>query len=125
MKNLLEHMIGTLDHGSGQVRHYTVKALLDLGENRREVILRLVKGLADPVLAVREEVKVALEKMAGMHNPFIFCCIPFKSSYFINLLYKGVYEYSFLQFTTLSQVLDVLIPCLQSYKSLVNTRISS
>ena len=58
-------MIGTLDHNSAQVRHYTVKALLDLGENRREVILRLVKGLADPVLAVREEVKVALEKMAG------------------------------------------------------------
>lgn len=73
-------MLGLLDHGSGQVRHYTVKALLDLGENRREVILKLVQGLADPVASVRDEVKKALEKMAGLHQYNLFAC-----SYYLKL----------------------------------------
>ena len=69
-------MLGLLDHGSGQVRHYTVKALLDLGENRREVILKLVQGLADPVASVRDEVKKALEKMAGLHQSICLFLLP-------------------------------------------------
>ena len=65
LKELQETLLGFLDHHSGQVRHYTVNALLDLGENKKEVILRLVRGLADPDFAVREEIKVALKQMAG------------------------------------------------------------
>ena len=65
MKSLLETLLELLDHESGQVRHYTVKMLLELGESKKSVILKLVKKLDDPIAAVREEVKTALGRIAG------------------------------------------------------------
>ena len=61
-----------MDNKSGQVRHYAVQALLKLGENRKDVIIRLVQGLDDPVVTVREEVKIALSAMCGMYIDSIF-----------------------------------------------------
>ena len=57
-----------LDSDSGQIRHYAVSTLLELGANRKEVILKLVPKLSDPIAAVREGVKLALKEMAGKRS---------------------------------------------------------
>ena len=65
LDKLLARILALMDEESGQVRHYSVKCLVELGDNRKEVILKLISCLGDAVAAVREEVKAALEQMAG------------------------------------------------------------
>lgn len=65
LDKLLERILALMNEESGQVRHYSVKCLVELGDNRKEVILKLIGCLGDTVTAVREEVKAALEQLAG------------------------------------------------------------
>ncbi|XP_057312303.1 uncharacterized protein LOC130653813 [Hydractinia symbiolongicarpus] len=65
---IVEALFPLIDHSSAQIRHFTVKVLCALGVNRKKVVLKLVSKLDDPVSVVREEVKIAIDKMAGITN---------------------------------------------------------
>ena len=64
-EKLILNLFELLEHPSGQVRHYSVNTLLQLGVKRKDVILKLVSKLDDPVPIVRNQVKIALREMAG------------------------------------------------------------
>ena len=80
-ENSLDELVGVLfrllDRNDGTIRHHVVKTLCELGLERKDVILKLVPKLTDPVVTVREEVKKALEQMAGKIFFITFLTIPY------------------------------------------------
>ena len=73
LNQLVEILFSLLERNDGTVRHHVVKTLCELGLNRKDVIMRLVPKLNDPVIVVRDEVKKTLEKIAGI--PLLYLLI--------------------------------------------------
>ena len=64
-ERFIQVLLSYLENPAGQIRHYAVTTLLALCAKRRDVILKLIPKLKDPVSLVKDAVKNTLQQVAG------------------------------------------------------------
>ncbi|XP_065669258.1 uncharacterized protein LOC100211484 isoform X10 [Hydra vulgaris] len=67
-EKFIQILLSYLENPSGQIRHYAVSAFLALSPNRRDVLLKLIPKLNDPIDPVKDAVKRLLNEMAGIKD---------------------------------------------------------
>ncbi|XP_065669256.1 uncharacterized protein LOC100211484 isoform X8 [Hydra vulgaris] len=67
-EKFIQILLSYLENPSGQIRHYAVSAFLALSPNRRDVLLKLIPKLNDPIDPVKDAVKRLLNEMKIIAN---------------------------------------------------------
>ena len=70
MNGFIAYLVELLDSDDSQVRIMTIQSIHDLNISHKDIVLKLITRLEDPVKNVRCEVKKALKRISGGYNIF-------------------------------------------------------